>query len=134
MQFALASRAQVTLRERIDEKNCGLPRTRTGCSCVLRSWLKQQLEQFFHSKKSMGLAWEAIWPFTCASDILHRRATAKELNATKKCGPCGEVFFFLMRRETDTVEAAPHRHASTECLFFFPWLSRMHSVSPEMTL
>ena len=43
--------------------------------------------------------------------------TAQEFNDTKKDGPYGEPFFFLMRRIP--MEAVRPRHVSTECFFSF---------------
>ena len=59
----------------------------------------------------------------CALDVLQMRVTAEEFNDTKKCGPYGELFFFLMCRETDPIEAVPFRHVSTGqgALGGFPW-------------
>ena len=88
-------------------KSRGPPRMREGCSCVLRSCLKQQLEQFSAQRTPMEPPWEALWPFMSACDILQMRVTSKEVNDTKKYGPCGELFFFLMRRETFPKQFGP---------------------------
>ena len=52
-----------------------------------------------------------------AYEIFQMRVTSTEFNDTKKDGPHGELFFFLMRRETIPIEAVRHKHVSTECLF-----------------
>ena len=88
-------------------KSRGLPRMREGCSCVLRSCLKQQLEQFSTQRKPMEPPWEALWPFMSACDILQMRVTSKEVNDTKEYGLCGELLFFLMRRETVPKQFGP---------------------------
>ena len=54
----------------------------------------------------------------CVPEILHMRATAQEFDATKY-GPCCELFFFLMRRETHPTGPVLPRHVSTESRFYF---------------
>ena len=74
---------------------------------MLRSCLKQQLEQLSTQRKPMEPSLEALWPLMSASDILQLRVTSKEVNDTKKYGPCGELFFFRMRRETFPKQFGP---------------------------
>ena len=109
----------------------GLPRMWEGCSCVLRSCLKQQLEQFSTQRKPMGSPLEALWPFMSACDILQMRVTSKEATDTQKYGPCGELFFFLMRQETFPMEAVWPRHVSTERPFFLRPSGRLASFRQQ---
>ena len=94
-------------------KKRGLPRLREGCSCVVRSCFKQQLVQFSTQRKPMEPPLEALWPSMGACDILQMRVTSKEVNDTKKYGPCGELFFFSRWKQFSP------RHVSTECPFSF---------------
>ena len=64
----------------------------------------------------LALTWEAFWPFMSAPDILQMRVTFHEFSDTKKYGLHGELFSFLLRRETSPMEAARPRH---EHLMFF---------------
>ena len=51
-----------------------------------------------------GQSWEALWPNMRVPEILHMFATAQECNDATKYGPLCELFFFLMRRETDLTD------------------------------
>ena len=61
------------------------------------------------SKDVGGKAWETLCHVMCARDILHVHVTVQEFDDTKKYGPYGELFFSLMRLETDPVEAVPYQ-------------------------
>ena len=52
-----------------------------------------------------------------ARDIVQMRVVSKEFDDTQRYGPCGDLFFFLLRRETEPTDAIPtltDEHVSTE--------------------
>ena len=55
----------------------------------------------------------------CVPEVLHMRATAREFNDATKYSPFCELFFFLVRRETNPTDPVPHRHVSTESFRYF---------------
>ena len=55
-----------------------------------------------------------------ARDIVQMRVVSKEFDDTQRYGPCGDLFFFLLRRETEPIDAIPtltDEHVSTERFF-----------------
>ena len=69
--------------------------------------------------------------FLNVPEILQMHATDQEFNYASKYGPYCELFFFLMRRETDPTEAVPPRHVSNESLAFFAQPNAQHSAGND---
>ena len=42
---------------------------------------------------------EVLWPFLDAWDSVRLRTTSSQWSVPGRCGPCGELFFFLLDKE-----------------------------------
>ena len=60
------------------------------------------------------------------------RATVQEFHDATKYGPYFELFFFLMRRETDSTEHVPPRRVSTESLLYFAQPDAQHAAGNDL--
>ena len=47
--------------------------------------------------------WEGVWPYLDPMDTVCLRTASMEWNVPGKCGPHGELFFFLIQKEPATV-------------------------------